>query len=130
MSTRSRHVKEDSIERCNAARENTLRRVTYSPPQGQLAQPLYEGSDTSLLDAVIKHLIVFCSSYGYTKDALDKTLMNEKKSLPSPNNLPENVRQLKQLLKDHLIPVKRIYACVNDCMLLSNNSSKCSHCSE
>lgn len=91
-------------------------------------QPLFDGSQTSVLQAVSKHLYIFSTNHGMSKSALNDSLQCEKTSLPQPNLLPGSYQEAKAYIAPFLMPLEKYEACVNDCLLYRDQHSNLSEC--
>lgn len=103
----------------------------------EFTQPLFEGSRTSVLEAVTKHLYVFSVNHGMSKTALSDSLMCEKSSLPQPNHLPSSYKEARTLVAPLLMPLQKYDVCINDCVIFRDsgeyeyaNLNECPQCLE
>lgn len=103
----------------------------------EFTQPLFEGSSTSVLEAVTKHLYVFSVNHGMSKTALSDSLMCEKSSLPQPNHLPSSYKEARTLVAPLLMPLQKYDVCINDCVIFRDsgeyeyaNLNECPQCLE
>ena len=78
--------------------------------------PLYEGSQVSLLEALIKHFSWFSEHPGIRKSALSDILyMQHNNILPRNNCLPESYEAALKKIEPFLIKPVEFHACPNDC---------------
>ena len=66
-------------------------------------------------------LLEMKSNNGLSDKGFNDLLKLLKKMLPSPNGLPENIYQAKQMICPIGLEVQKIYACPNDCILYRGN---------
>lgn len=67
------------------------------------SQPLFSGSQTTVLDAVTKHMYIFSMNHGMSKSAVTDSLACEKSSLPQPNLLPKSFLEKPGVLCRHFL---------------------------
>ena len=78
--------------------------------------PLYPSCSVSKLEANLM-LLEMKSSNGLSDKGFDDLLSLLQKLLPSPNGLPENTYQAKQMICPMGLEVQKIHACPKDCIL-------------
>ena len=78
--------------------------------------PLYPCCSVSKLEANLM-LLEMKSSNGLSDKGFDDLLSLLQKLLPSPNGLPENTYQAKQMICPMGLEVQKIHACPKDCIL-------------
>lgn len=88
------------------------------------SQPLFSGSQTTVLDAVTKHMYIFSMNHGMSKSAVTDSLACEKSSLPQPNLLPKSFREARSFVSPFLMPLEKFDACLNDCILYRDSEGK------
>lgn len=74
----------------------------------KLQSPLFEGSETTILEAVTEHLYVFSVNHGMSKGAVSDVLQSHKATLPKPNQLPGSFEEAKRMIKHLLIPYQNM----------------------
>jgi hypothetical protein len=80
--------------------------------------PLYQGSSVTKLEVDLL-LLELKSSNGSTDKGFDNFLSLMQKLLPTPNELPENTYQAKQMICSMGLVVQKIHACPNDCKAIT-----------
>lgn len=92
-------------------------------------QPLYKGSETSLLDALVQHFLWFSSHPAVSKQALSDILyMQHHSMLPKPNCLPDNYDDALKFIEPFLVKPIIFHACPNDCILYRGEHKDLSCC--
>jgi hypothetical protein len=81
---------------------------------------LYQGSRVTKLEADLL-LLEPKSSNGLTDKGFDDLLCLLQKLLPTPNELPENTYQAKQMICPMGLEVQKLHACRNECILYRGN---------
>ena len=95
--------------------------------------PLYDGSQTTLLQAVIKNLCWFCEHPSISKEALSDSLQAQHDILPPGNCLPVSYKAVHKLIRPYSIPRIEFHACRNDCLIFRGEyaeAERCPVCSE
>ena len=123
----------ENVDICEAAYE----RSEYIDDSGEFSrfvadaeQPLYEGSDNSKLESMLK-LHNWKSRFGISDSAFTDLLSSVGSLLPKDHVLPENAYEAKKTLTDLGLEYIKFHACPNDCILyrgLNIDASECPKC--
>ena len=80
--------------------------------------PLFNGSSTTVMDALVAYLGWFSEHPGISKEALSEILrVQHDQILPSENKLPSSYDEAIKLVEPFLIKPKVYHACPKDCIL-------------
>ncbi|XP_076924727.1 uncharacterized protein LOC143587282 [Bidens hawaiensis] len=105
-------------------------KVKLQPLFEDAEKPLFNGSDNSKLEAVMK-LFNMKAKTRWSNTSFTELLVGLYDMLPKGNELPISFYQAKKMMNPMGLKVERIHACENDCMLYRNeyeNNHKCVHC--
>ena len=85
---------------------------------GPSTLPLFEGSSTTVLEALAGYFYWFSNHPSISKSALSSLLNHEHFNvLPPGNNLPSSYEQAYNVIKSHLLPTVCYHVYPNDCIL-------------
>ncbi|XP_074323765.1 uncharacterized protein LOC141660678 [Apium graveolens] len=93
-------------------------------------QPLYEGSDCTKLESMLK-LHNWKSRFGITDSAFTDLLSSVGSLLPKDNVLPSNAYEAKKTLSNLGLEYIKFHSCPNDCVLYRGvhaDATKCPKC--
>ncbi|XP_074359980.1 uncharacterized protein LOC141700105 [Apium graveolens] len=114
-----------SREDCDKESDNFKRFVADAE------QPLFEGSECTKLESVLK-LHNWKARFGVSDKAFTDLLQSIGSILPKDNLLPSNMYEAKKTLTDLGLEYIKFHACPNDCVLyrgpILESSSECPKC--
>ena len=94
--------------------------------------PLFTGSSTSIMDALVAYLRWFSEHPGISKEALSEMLrVQHNEILPLENKLPSSYNEAMKLVEPFLIKPVVYHACPKDCILFREefeNLNACPKC--
>ncbi|KAL8127525.1 hypothetical protein AgCh_014439 [Apium graveolens] len=90
-------------------------------------QPLFEGSDSSKLDSMLK-LHNWKARFGISDSAFTDLLFSVGSLLPKDHVLPSNAYTTKKTLSDFGLEYIKIHACLNECILYRGVNSDFVEC--
>ena len=90
--------------------------------------PLYDGCDTFTHYSMVAKLIRWKIEHNITEVAFNNIARMLKQALPADNKLPVNFYGYKKLIRNLGLPVVKIDACREGCMLFWNNDKYCEAC--
>lgn len=80
--------------------------------------PLYEGSSTSVLEALAGYFDWFTTHPSVSKSALSELLKFEHENiLPPGNNLPSSYEEALKFVRPHMLDTVTYHTCPNDCVI-------------
>lgn len=90
--------------------------------------PLYDGSNCTLMDAVVKYLHWFSDHPGISKETLSNMLSLQYDILPPGNNLLSSYDDAIKMVELLLIQPIIFHACKNDCIIYRKDYAQLSTC--
>ncbi|KAL0325329.1 UNVERIFIED_CONTAM: hypothetical protein Sradi_5102200 [Sesamum radiatum] len=90
-------------------------------------QPLYSGCDQSQLAAVAR-LVNIKAEYNMSERCYDQVSQWASDLLPRDHTLPSNYYNTKKMIRDLGLPVEKIHACRNGCMLYWKDDIDVEYC--
>ena len=95
-------------------------------------KPLFDGASTTLLEAVVEHLLWFSEHPGISKEALSDMLhLQHHRILPPGNVLPHSYEAALKVVEPFLIKPVAFHVCPNDCIVYRGKYThldQCPHC--
>ena len=95
---------------------------------GIAVQSLFEGSHTSVLQALVKYFSWFCEHPGISKEALSSLLSMQHSMLPPGNSLPNSYESALSAIEPYLVQSVVYDVCRNDCVVFKGSSATLSKC--
>ena len=89
----------------------------YLYEQGVAVQPLYDGSQTTVLQALVKHFYWFSSHPGISKEALSEVFKMERSILPHGNHMPGSYTEAMKLISPYLVKPLTFHVCPKECII-------------
>lgn len=90
--------------------------------------PLYEGSPTTVLHALVKHFHWFTDHPGISKEALSAVLATEYSLLPPGNSLPSSYDAALRAINPYLVQPVIFDVCENDCIIFRREHAHLTEC--
>lgn len=100
----------------------------YSSDAG--STPLFEGSSSTVLTALVKQFHWFTEHPGISKEALSSQFAMQHAMLPKGNNLPCSYDAALAKIEPYLVQPTVYDVCENDCILYRNEYSEHLECTE
>ncbi len=80
--------------------------------------PLYDGAESTVMDAIVKYLSWFSEHPGISKEAFSDMLsLQHREVLPRGNRLPASYSDIMKLVEPFLMQPIRFHCCPNDCIV-------------
>lgn len=90
--------------------------------------PLYEGSETTVLEALVKSFYWFTQHPGVSKEALSSMLSMQHSLLPRNNNLPSSYEAALRVIEPYLVQPLVYDVCRNDCIIFRSQYEDLDNC--
>ena len=99
--------------------DDTAKSITSAAESQMIEElPLYEGSSTTVLEALAGYFDWFTTHPSVSKSALSELLQFEHEHiLPSGNNLPSSYEDALQFVRPFMLDTVTYHVCPNDCVI-------------